>query len=114
MDARAARLFADRLRLVMTTYEIPVVEVAAACGANPSTVSQWLGGRRAAPEGRKLLRLLASPLLREHLVSVEWLATGRGAMHRPPDLSAADAYRAGQRDILRQIGEQLAQTKRTV
>lgn len=72
--------FAERLRLAMAgPPKIKQVDLAAACGIKPPSVSDWLNGRSVNIEGKNLLA--ASKLLN---IRPEWLTTGRGPM-RPSD-----------------------------
>lgn len=68
--------FAERLRLAMAgPPKIKQVELAAACGIKPPSVSDWLNGRSINIEGKNLLA--ASKLLN---VRPEWLSKGTGQM----------------------------------
>lgn len=68
--------FAERLSLAMAgPPKIKQVELAAACGIKPPSVSDWLSGRSVNIEGKNLLA--ASKLLN---VRPEWLSKGTGTM----------------------------------
>ena len=70
--------FAERLRLAMAgPPKIKQVELAAACGIKPPSVSDWLNGRSVNIEGKNLLA--ASKLMN---VRPEWLSKGIGPMRQ--------------------------------
>jgi SOS-response transcriptional repressor LexA len=90
--------FSERLKLAMAgPPRIKQVEVAAACGIKPPSVSDWLSGRSVNIEGKNLLS--AAKVLN---VRPEWLSKGIGPMRpftqhiSPPSIESKRTKTANQ------------------